>query len=405
MSLFTYEATDSSGRFIRGSMETKDEASLVEKLQEMGYFPIEISRPSGKKAFVPFIFKPFGRRVSGRDVLKFTQELSDMLEAGITLDKSLSILAELEVNEAFRPVILDIQKIIHGGGTLSDGIEKHTGVFPEVYVSMVKAGEAGGALESVLARIKKFMEETESIKDEITSALIYPLLITAVGALSMMVMLFFVIPKFAGIFAGAGAAMPLPTKVLLGVSEMAIRFWWTFPAASIAGYFVVRRHLNNENGRLSFDTLKLKLPLLGPIFKKTAISRFSRTLGTLLQSGVPILNALNIAVKTIGNRRIAGELIPVINGVKNGRGISMPLKEAASFPHYAVHILTVGEETGRLDEMLIRLSDAYDRETGIALKRLLQLLEPAIILVMAVIVGFIVISLLLAVFSLNDLPM
>ncbi|MBI5236997.1 MAG: type II secretion system F family protein [Deltaproteobacteria bacterium] len=406
MALFTYQATDASGRSIKGSLEAKDELVLVDKLQEMGYFPINIGKGTDERALPASAgrMKFFSGRVSGRSVTLFTHELSSMLEAGLALDRSLSILAELEKNAVFKSVILDIHKGIHGGLPLADSLDKHPDVFSEIYVSTVRAGEAGGSLESVLSRIKRFMEETEKLKEDIKSALIYPLLLTVVGGSAIMLMLLFVIPKFTVIFADMGGVMPLPTRMLLGLSEGVSRYWWVIAGAAAVVFFTVRRRLRTEEGRLLFDRLKLEVPLLGEVLRKAVISRFSRTLGTLLQGGLPILEALNIAVKTMGNSFMSRDIQPVIEGVRRGRGMVQPLKETKSFPPLAVHLLTVGEETGKLDEMLLKLSDNYDQDISTSIKRLLSLMEPLIILVMAVVVGFIVISLLLAIFSLNDMP-
>lgn len=403
MGLFTYQATDASGRSINGSLEAKDEKALVDKLQAMGYFPINIRKGEDERV-TRSARGLFSTRLPGRSVTNFTHELLVMLDAGLPLDRSLSILAELEKNVVFRSVMLDILKGIHGGATLADCLARHPDVFSGIYVSTVRAGEAGGALEPVLSRIKRFMEETDKLKEDIKSAMIYPLLLTAVGGGAIMLMLVFVIPKFTAIFADMGGVMPLPTRMLLGFSEGISRYWWAIAGAAAAVFMAARRFLRTDDGRLLFDRLKLEVPLLGDVFRKVVISRFSRTLGTLLQNGLPILDALDIAVKTMGNSFMSRMIQPVIEGVRRGRGMVQPLKETGSFPPLAVHLLTVGEETGKLDEMLLKLSDIYDRDISTAIKRTLSLMEPLIILVMAAVVGFIVISLLLAIFSLNDTP-
>lgn len=404
--LYTYQATDISGRLIKGLMEARDENTLVAKLRDMGYYPISVETPGAEKSEVRrFSLKPFSRRISGRDVLRLTNELSSLLEAGLPLDRSLSVLAEIETNEAFKRVILDIVKGIRGGSTLAGCLEKYTGVFSEIYISTVSAGEAGGSLEAALERTGKFMEQTQKLKDDITSALLYPLLLTVVGGSAVLVMVLFVIPKFSIIFEDMGGVMPLPTRMLLAASEGLVSYWWAALLFFASVFLEVKRRAKTAAGRLSIDRLKLKTPVMGPIFRKAVVSRFARTLGTLLQGGLPILDALRIAVNTMGSRSMSLGMEPVVEGVRRGRGIALPLKEAGSFPPLAVQMLTVGEETGRLDEMLIRLADNYDRDIATAIKRGLALLEPAIILVMALVVGFIVISLLLAIFSMNDMPM
>lgn len=408
MPLFSYQATDGAGKLVKGTLEAKDKTALVDRLQEMGYFPISVDKSREdtlKGRSGGGLFSRSRRRVTGADIVGFTQELSGMLEAGLPLDRSISILAELERNETFKEVLLDTYKGIQGGDSLADCLEKHSNIFSEIYVNTIRAGEAGGSLETVLVRLKKFMEDIQRIKDDIKSALIYPLLLTFVGGGAVAVMLLFVIPRFSVVLNDMGGAMPLPTVILLGISE-ALRSYWPVILGLIIFLAVAFKYaIKTKEGRLRLDAFKIKIPLFGPILRKAVVSRFSRTLGALLQGGLPILDALSISVKTMGNASMSRAIGPVIDGVRRGRGLTVPLRESGVFPELAVHMLAVGEETGRLDETLLMLADKYDRDISVAIKRLLSLLEPVIILFMAVIVGFIVISLILAVFSINDLPM
>lgn len=405
MAQYGYSATDSTGKLIQGSMEAADEKSLADKLQEMGYYPIKICQDFEKYATEAGIVKKlFSKKVSNKDLTNFTHQLHSMLDAGLTLDSSLAILTELEENEAFKAIISDLYKGIHGGKTLSVCLEKYPDIFPEIYISMIRAGEAGGALETVLERLKSFMEDAQKLKEEIKSALVYPALLTFAGGSAVLVMLFFVIPKFSTIFEDMGGTLPLPTLLLLSFSGFVAKYWWAIGALLGACAFGIRSYLKTDEGRLGLSELKLKLPVFGPVIKKISVSRFSRTLGVLLQSGLPIIDAMKIARGTLGNEVMSKSIEPVIEGVRRGRGVTVPLKEAGTFPPLAVHMLTVGEETGRLDEMLLRLADKYDFEIGASIKRLISFMEPALILVMAAAVGFIVISLLLAIFSLNEMP-
>jgi len=407
MALFVYHATDASGKSVKGTLEARDKKALVDRLQEMGYFPIRIGSYGMEKARSAAGSRRslFRKRVPAQCIVGFTQELSDMLDAGLPLDRALSILAELEKNETFRDVLESIHKGIQSGGTFAGCLEEHPELFSEVYINTVRAGEAGGSLEIVLARLKKFIEETRRLKEDIRSALIYPLLLTVVGGGAVALMLLVFIPKFSVILDDMGGVMPLSTQILLNISGALTSYWYIILAFIGASALALRFIIRTREGRRRFDGLKLRLPLFGPILTKAAVSRFARTLGALMQGGLPILESLNIAVKTMGNAYMAGEMGPVVDGVRRGRGLSVPLRESAVFPALAVHMLAVGEETGRLDDTLLRLSDKFDRDVSTAVKRLLSLLEPLIILVMAVIVGFVVISLLLAVFSLNDMPM
>ncbi len=396
MALYRFEATDSNGRPVRGSLEAKDEGALVIKLREMGYLPIEVGRSADT------LQKDRSGRVSARDIANFTQALSGLLEAGFPLDKSLSILAELESKPAFNSIILVVKKGIEAGRPFSDCLSDHPKSFSPIYVSMVRAGEAGGALDSALGGLYKYLEEGQRVKDEIRSALIYPALLLVAGGSAIFVMLFFVAPSFTEVFADTGSEIPLPAKALLFISRWAAKFLLAVFAALALSYIAFRGRLSSKEGRLYLDALKLKLPVLGGILKKAAVSRFARTLGALLQGGTPLLNGLGLAIDTTGNLRMAKNLTPVIEGVRKGKGFSGTLKDAG-FPPLALHMITIGEETGRLDEMLLRLSDTYDREIGVAVKRLLSLLEPAIILVMSIVVGAIVITLLTAIMSVNDM--
>lgn len=410
MALYNYQATDSSGKSIKGSMAAQNEKALAGRLQEMGFMPIgiDLADPSGTEArpaaggsFLDGLFK---QRVPGGALMHFTHELASMLDAGLPLDRSLSILAGLETNAPFKNVITDIHKAVRGGSTLADSMKGHPSVFPEIYLSMVRAGEAAGMLDSVFVRLNEYMDASRKLKDDIKSALIYPLILTFAGGAVIMTMVLFVIPKFATIFEDNNALMPLPTRILLSVSDFMLVWWWAIIAAAVIAAVALRRWGRTPSGRFTLDRVKLKLPVMGPVMQKAVLSRFSRTLGSLMQGGLPILEALNISVKTMSNDFMATDIKPLIEGVRRGRGVAVPLNEVASFPPLAVHMLTVGEETGKLDEMLMKLADNYDRDIATSVKRLLTLLEPAIILVMAVVVGFIVISLLLAIFSLNDMP-
>ena len=407
MALFAYQATDASGKIVRGTLEARDKKALVDRLHEMGYFPIRVGSPAEVRVAAAPKKRAglFRKKVPVRCVVEFTQELADMLGAGLSLDKSLSILEELEENVAFSRVISSIHKNILSGGTFAESLENHPEVFSEIYINTVRAGEAGGSLEIVLERLKKFMEDARRLREDIKSALIYPLLLTVAGGGAVALMLLVFIPKFSAILADMGGVMPLPTQILLGISGALTKYWPLIIGALVALGLGLRLVMRSSEGRRKVDRIKLVLPLFGPILARASVSRFARTLGALMQGGLPILGALDIAMKTMGNAFLAAEMEPVADGVRRGRGLSASLAEVSSFPRLAVHMIAVGEETGRLDETLLRLADKYDRDVGIAVKRLLSLLEPLIILVMAVIVGFVVISLLLAVFSLNDISM
>jgi general secretion pathway protein F len=269
---------------------------------------------------------------------------------------------------------------------------------------MIRAGEAGGFLEDTVSRLATYLENVQGLKEEVRSALIYPLILSVVGGAAVVILLTFVVPKFAQIFADMGETLPLPTVILLTVSNILIKYWWMMLLFIVGVYFSIKHYLKTESGRRTWDKMKFKIPVFGKLFKETAVSRFARTLGTLLGSGVPLLNAFQIVKGTLESEKIAEIISSVRESARKGKGISEPLKKSDIFPPLAVHMVTVGEETGRLDEMLIKVADRFDIEIKTTIKRLLSLLEPALILVMAIIVGFIVISMLLAIFSISELP-
>jgi type II secretion system protein F len=408
MTLYSYKATDSSGKIVRATVEASDEMTVANKIHAMGYIPIRIM-PSAKQgkvvrydvsAFIFYIFKG----IFNKDVILFTQDLSTLLEAGLPFDRALSILLQVTEKENFKEVIRDILKIVQGGGYLSDALARHPKVYSGFYVNMVRAGEAGGVLEDVLKRLGFFLETTQDLKDYIKSALVYPIFLLFVGGISVIILMTFVIPKFSMIFSDLGQTMPLSTTLLLGFSEMLRSFWWVILGGMVAVCWVFQRFKKTDSGRLTVDRYKFNLPIFGELFKKIEVARFARTLGTLIRSGVPILKALDLAKDIIGNKVMAGSMIQIHSRVKEGERLSKSLEDTKIFPSLAVQMIMVGEETGRLEEMLIRVAENYEKSLRNTIKRLISFLEPAMILGMGLVVGFIVISMLMAIFSMNDMP-
>lgn len=409
MALYTYQAIDAQGNTITGSMEVFDEKALVTKLQEMGCYPLKVVRPEEKRGYtfsqiLPFTL-PFTAKISPKDIISFTHQLSTMLSAGLPLDRSLAILSELEENKASKAIIAELYKGIHAGKPFAQCMAGYPKVFSGIYVNMIKGGEASGSLELVLSRLTKFLEESQHLREEITSALLYPALLTTVGGAAVAVMLVFVIPKFSEIFSDMGAVLPIPTRILLGISGFIVAYWWVIAVIMAAGTAGLIRYIKTEAGRLAWDNAKLRIPVIGMLHLKAVVSRFARTLGTMLQSGLPITEAMRITRDTMGNASLSRGMTPVMDGIKRGKGIARPLKEMGRFPGLVVHLITVGEETGRLDEMLMKLAEVYENDLRNSTKRFISLLEPALILLMGVIVGFIVLSMLLAIFSINEIPM
>ncbi len=407
MPTFTYRAADRQGQTIDGVMEAADARGVIERLQRDSYFPIKISPQDERRTGLRLGWPGLGRgHVSRREVLTFTHQLGTLVEAGLPLDRALVILQDLAPNPRLRAITTDILKSVRGGSSLAEAMAKHQPrPFSRLAVNMVRAGEKGGVLEATLKRLAELLEETQEFKEALVSALIYPILLTAVGGAAVVFLLTFVIPRFVDIFKDLGQSLPLPTQILLTVSGAIQHYWWLFGVALLGLVLAGRVALGSEAGRWQWDRLVLRLPLLGEVVLKTETARFARVLGTLLKSGVPVLTALGVVRELSGNRILGRAIDRVGDGVRRGAGISGPLSESQAFPIMAVHIVRVGEETGRLEEMLLKLAADLESEVRRLVKRLMGLLEPSIILVMGLVVGFIVVALLMAIFSITEVSM
>jgi len=401
---YSYEATTKEGSIVNGSLEAVNERMAVDRIQDMGYFPLKVTKELERESIFTKLFSSVKGRVKEKDIMTFTYQLGVLLDAGFALERSLSILADLSEKKKMQEMLNEIISHLRSGKHFSDALSRFPAVFPMFYINMVKAGEAGGFLEDVISRLVIYLENSQALKEDVRSALIYPSILCVVGGAAVVVLLTFVVPKFTQIFADMGEALPLPTIMLLAVSDMLIQSWWVLVLLSGGVFLYARRYFSTEKGRRSWDKVKFRLPVFGELSKEIAVSRFARTLGTLLASGVPILSAFQIVKGTLGSEKISDIIASVKESVRKGRGISEPLRNSDIFPPLAVHMITVGEETGRLDEMLIKIADRFDIEVKTTVKRLLSLLEPALILAMGLMVGFIVISMLMAIFSINELP-
>ncbi len=408
MVTYSYKAADSTGKIVTGVLEADEEKKVVTELQTRGLIPIRITpaKGNGKRLGLNVSEQVFNlfHGVSSKDVMAFTQDLATLLEAGLPVDRALVLLIESAEKERFKMVANDILKTVQGGGYLSDALAKHPKAFTSFYVSMVRAGEAGGVLEAVLSRLGEFLESAQELKDYIKSAMVYPLFLVGVGGVSIIILLTFVIPKFSIIFSDMGQTIPLSTRFLLGVSHLLQSYWWAIPAVLGTGYFFLRKYLKTPAGRLKFDQKKMKFPVVGDLIKKIEVARFARTLGTLTKSGVPILQALMLVKDIMGNKVISAAMENVYTRVKEGDRLSKPLRDTGIFPPLAIQMITVGEETGRLDRMLLRVAESYEKMVRNMVKRLISLLEPTMILFMGLVVGFVVVSMLMAVFSMNEMP-
>jgi len=398
--VFTYRATTREGAIVEGVVDAPDERAATERLKNSGVIPLKVgSTEQGKKK--PFqISVRIGRQ---RDqVLTFTTELSSLLGAGLPLDRSLNILGEISVDREMKVVISEILRSIREGGSFSDALQKHPSLFPTIYVNMVRAGEAGGVLDTVLDQLNEFLESAKELKESVVSAMIYPAILVLTGGISIIVLMTYILPRFSVIFDELGGSLPLATKMLLAVSSFLSSFWWLFLLAAAGLVIGLRSFIRTKEGRYARDRLLLRLT--GEIIRKFETARFARTLGTLIKSGVPMLLALVNAKDVISNRVIAQSIDAVTKGAREGRGIAVPLAQTNAFPQLALSMIKVGEETGQLDVMLLKVAQTYEKSLRTEIRRFMGVLEPAMILIMGAVIGFIVISMLMAIFSITELP-
>ncbi len=405
MDKYYYEATTRDGTIVNGTLDVANERSAIDRIQDMGYFPLKVNKAVDRESIITRLLSTTKGRITEKDIMSFTYQVGVLLDAGFPLERSLSILSDLSDKKKLKDLLRELLSQIRSGKAFSDALSKYPSVFPVFYVNMIKAGEAGGFLEDSITRMAVYLENAHGLKSDVRSALIYPAFLCMVGTAAVIMLLTFVVPQFTEIFTDMGETLPLPTVMLLAVSDALINYWWIFVLLTAGIVVLVQRYIGTENGRRKWDDMKFRIPVFGTLFKETAVSRFARTLGTLLASGVPLLNAFQIVKGTIGSEKISEIISEVRESARKGKGISEPLRNSDIFPPIAVHMVTVGEETGRLDEMLIKIADRFDIEVRTTVKRMLALLEPALILLMGLVIGFIVISMLLAIFSVNELPL
>ena len=386
------------GIVAEGVIEAADEKSAIERLKNSGVIPLEVKAPA---------VRGLGSKINFRspkvDLVSFTNEISSLLAAGLPLDRGLQILSEISEQRGMKEIVQSLLKSIRGGMSFSESLQGHPDIFPRFYVNMVRAGEAGGILDTILDRLNEFLESSKELKDHVVSAMIYPMILLITGGISIILLLTFVLPRFSAIFAELGSSLPFSTQILIAVSGILKSYGWIMLVIMIPAWLAFRKYISSDKGRYQWDSLKLKL--MEDVIKKLETARFCRTLGTLLAGGVPLLQALNNSREVISNSVIALAVETVSKGAKEGKGISGPLSRTGHFPPLALSMIKVGEETGTLDQMLIRVAIIYEKSLKQAVKRFMSLLEPVMILVMGLIIGFIVISMLLAVFSISDIPL
>jgi general secretion pathway protein F len=411
MRRYRYRAVATSGELVHGEMEAASQATVIERLRGQGHLPLaadEVAAGSGSSrrlTLVQWLRRPVlgTPRVNRRDVAIMTRELATLLEAGLTLDQSLKLLIDLAEGEALEGLLSDLLERIQGGSSLADALAQHEALFPRVYVSMVRAGETGGALREVLGRLARYLDEAEALREQVKSALVYPIILLILAALSIVVLLTVVLPQFTPLFESAGAELPWLTRAVILTGEGVQRYGWLLLVAALGAIWLVRRQLKRPARRAQIDRWLLRLPLLGELLAKIDTARFARALGTLLANGVPPLTALAIVQDALANatlRRALGDAAAVM---KEGGGLAAPLGRTGVFPRLAVHLLGVGEESGQLDPMLLKIAEVFDRDVRSTIERLMTLLVPALTIVLGLIIAVIITAVLMAILSAYDL--
>jgi general secretion pathway protein F len=403
MSLFKYKAINSSGETEESIRDASDEQALILLLQSEGYIPISVA-PATSRSFLGLGLGGKQSKLSQKDIGLFTGELATLLESGLPLDKSLSVLIDLtDDNERLSKLIGKVLEKVKGGSSLADALEKQTGIFSKFYLNMLRAGEAGGNLGDVLTRLSEYLERSQELKDTVSTALIYPAILLVMSLASLFVMLTFVVPQFTEMFESAGKALPVSTQIVVGLAEWLQKYWWILLGAVIFASSYMKFQMADPVSKKRWDGIFLKLPLAGTIILHKETANVSRTLGTLLGNGVSILSAMVIVRETVDNLVLADAIQIAEEQLKQGKHLYDALHDKNIFPKMAMQMIKMGEETGRLEEMLLRVATIYDKQLRVSIARMLALLEPALIITLGLMIAGIIVSILLAILSVNDL--
>ena len=391
MATFTYTARAFNGDLRTATIDASSRDDVIAQLRKQRLSVVKIDQDATKKV---------GRgSIKTRDVVIFTRQFSTMINSGLPLVQALTILAEQTDNKSLAEVTKKVVFDVESGNTVADALSKHPRAFTNLYVNMVAAGEAGGILDTILMRLATFLEKNDALVRKVKGAMIYPAVIMSVAAIAVVTLLIFVIPVFETMFSSVNMALPLPTRIVIGASRFLKGYWWAVGAVIMTGAFMFKKYYATPNGKLVIDRLLLKMPVLGDVLRKSAVSRFTRTLGTLISSGVSILEGLEITAKTAGNRVIQDAIMQSRSSIAGGDTIAQPLQKSKVFPPMVISMIAVGEQTGGLDEMLSKIADFYDEEVDAAVSNLLSLLEPIMIVFLGVIVGGMVVAMYLPIFD------
>jgi type IV pilus assembly protein PilC len=395
MPVFTFSGKDASGQKVSGERVAPNKQSLAQALRRDRITPGAI-REKGKEFSMP----TFGTtKVKTKDIAIFFRQFSVMIDAGLPLVQCLEILAANQENQTFQKTLTGVRTTVEGGATLANAMRQYPTIFDDLTTNMIEAGETGGILDIILQRLATYVEKAVRLRSAVKSALIYPVAVVSMAVLIVGALLKWVVPIFANLFAGLGVALPLPTRITMGLSQFVQTFWWIILVGVVGLWFGVKQIRKNPRGRYYFDKMMLNLPVVGGLLRKIAVGRFTRTLGTLITSGVPILEGLSITAKTSGNAVLEEALMRVRKAIEEGRTIVDPLRECGVFPNMVTQMIGVGEATGAMDSMLQKIADFYEEEVDAATKDMLAMLEPVIIGILGISVGGIVISLYMPLFA------
>jgi type IV pilus assembly protein PilC len=396
---FAYKVRDRQGRLVTGTLEAESVTIVAGKLRSMGYVPVSIESGDSKSMSREIRIPGLSGRIKLKEVAVFSRQFATMINSGLTLLRSLSILADQTSNKELARIVGEVRRDVERGSSLSVALAKHPKAFSRLYIAMVRSGETGGSLDTVLARLATTIEQQVNLRRKVKSAMTYPVVVGVIVVLILVAMLIFVVPMFKGMYADLDSKLPMPTLVLLGVSNIFKKLWFLVFAGVGGGVWAVKRWVKTPAGRRRWDAWKLKAPVFGQLAHKTALARFSRSLSALVRAGVPILDALDIVAETAGNTVVAEAAADTQAAVKAGESLAKPLEAHPVFPPMVVQMIAVGEETGALDEMLEKIADFYDAEVEATVEALTSLIEPLLIVVMGVTVGGMVIALYMPMFS------
>jgi general secretion pathway protein F len=402
MPAFQFKAATADGQVVKGILTGDTREQIVQELQALGRIPIRVDS-AAPQAAAGKSWRLRGRRLSQQDIADTTRGLGNLLRAGLPLDRALGILTTLAAGQPLGLLLDSIGERVKGGMSLADAMETRSDVFSRFYINLLRAGEAGGALETVLDRLTEHMERSREIRDALVSALIYPAILVVVALLSILILLGYVVPQFKELFEGVGQALPLPTQIVIAVGDTLQHYGWMLLLMAAGAVWLVRRQFREPRARYRWHERFLRLPVAGAIITQIEVARFCRTLGTLLHNGVPLLKALSIVKETLGNVVIAEGVERVAGSLREGQSLAGPLAETTRFPPFAVHMIRVGEESGSLVDILLKVASIYERETQTTIKRSLALLEPILILVLGTIIAAVIISILVAILGINQL--